>query len=75
MNLTDLSSVVIQKRDDSIFKRRFDHDLFVYFALDAGAVGLARPMPRTILHFTHVATDPDRPFATSRCSPAFFPRT
>ena len=71
----NLSRVVVKQRDDLIFEIRLDLDFLAHLALDSGAIGfLIRAKSDSSSSFI-CPPMPMEPFATSRCSPAFFPRT
>ena len=59
MDASDFGRVVVQERDDAVFKRRLDQHFFIYFALDPGAVGLLVPGKERFVFVVHVAADAD----------------
>src|SRR5215469_3007802 len=62
MHTSNVGGVIVQKRNDSIFERGCNFDLFVYFAFHTRAVSLliSRMPQKSIGIFCHVAANADR---------------
>ena len=72
MDAADFGAVVVKKRDDSIFERRFDFHFFVHLALDASAISPFVPGEKRFVLVVHVTTDADRAFGDETLLAGFF---